>query len=58
MSNKVLIYSSIISFLIILWMGYTGLISYSIDTKIVPDLAFFNLIFLNNIITIKVYYYD
>ncbi len=45
--KKSLIYSSIISFLIILWMGYTGLISYSIDTKIVPDLAFFNLIFLN-----------
>ena len=46
--KKSLIYSSIFSFLIVLWMGYTGLISISIDPKIIPDLAFFNLVFLNN----------
>ena len=46
--KKSLIYSSILSFLIVLWMGYTGLISFSIDPKIIPDLAFFNLMFLNN----------
>ena len=46
--KKSLIYSSILSFLIVLWMGYTGLISFSIDPKIIPDLAFFNLVFLNN----------
>ena len=46
--KKSLIYSSIFSFLIVLWMGYTGLISFSIDPKIIPDLAFFNLVFLNN----------
>ena len=28
-------------------MGYTGLISFSIDEKINPDLAFFNLILSN-----------
>ena len=46
--KKSLIYSSIISFLIVLWMGYTGLISFSLDSKVIPDLAFFNLVFLNN----------
>ena len=29
-------------------MGYTGLISFSLDSKVIPDLAFFNLVFLNN----------
>ncbi len=53
--KKSLIYSSIISFLIVLWMGYTGLISFSIDSKINPDLAFFKLIFLNNNIIIVVF---
>ncbi len=42
-----LIYSSIIIFFIIFWMGYTGLISYSLNSKVVPDLAFFDLIFNN-----------
>jgi Na+/proline symporter len=42
-----LIYSSIIIFFIVFWMGYSGLISYSINSKVVPDLAFFDLI-LNN----------
>jgi len=46
--KKSLIYSSIISFLIVLWMGYTGLISYSIDPKIKPDLAFFKLMLLDD----------
>ena len=46
--KKSLIYSSIISFLIVFYMGYTGLISFSIDSKIKPDVAFFNLIFLNS----------
>ena len=50
--KKSLIYSSIISFLIVLWMGYSGLISVSIDSKINPDLAFFKLIFLNDNILI------
>ncbi len=41
--KKSLIYSSIISFLIVFWMGYTGLISFSLDPKIRPDLAFFKI---------------
>ena len=40
-----LIYSSIIVFFIVFWMGYTGLISYSLNSKTIPDLAFFDLIF-------------
>ena len=52
--KKSLIYSSIISFLIVLWMGYTGLISFSIDSKIIPDLAFFKLILLNDNVLIIV----
>ncbi len=46
--KKSLIYSSIISFLIVLWMGFTGLISFSIDPKIIADLAFFKLMLLND----------
>ena len=42
--KKSLIYSSIIIFLIVLWMGYTGLISFSLNPKVEPDLAFFDLI--------------
>ena len=42
-----LIYSSIIIFFIVFWMGYSGLISYSLNAKIIPDLAFFELV-LNN----------
>jgi Na+/proline symporter len=42
-----LIYSSIIKIFIVFWMGYSGLISYSLNTKVIPDLAFFDLI-LNN----------
>ncbi len=40
-----LIYSSVIIFFIVFWMGYSGLISYSLNSKVVPDLAFFDLIF-------------
>ncbi len=39
-----LIYSSIIIFFIVFWMGYSGLISYSLNSKVIPDLAFFELI--------------
>ena len=39
-----LVYSSIIIFFIVFWMGYTGLLSYSLNTKVIPDLAFFDLI--------------
>ena len=46
--KKSLIYSSIITFLIVLWMGYTGLISFSLNSKVMPDLAFFDLILSNN----------
>ncbi len=52
--KKSLIYSSIISFLIVLWMGYTGLISFSIDPEISPDLAFFKLMLLNDNVLIVV----
>ena len=52
--KKSLIYSSIISFFIVFWMGYTGLISFSLDPKIKPDLAFFKLILLNENVLIIV----
>jgi len=39
-----LIYSSIIIFFIVFWMGYSGLISYSLNPQVIPDLAFFDLI--------------
>ena len=39
-----LIYSSMIIFFIVFWMGYSGLISYSLNSKVAPDLAFFDLI--------------
>ncbi|MDB9744826.1 sodium:solute symporter, partial [Pelagibacteraceae bacterium] len=42
-----LIYSSIIIFFIVFWMGYSGLISYSLNSKVIPDLAFFDLILSN-----------
>ena len=50
--KKSLIYSSIIIFLIVLWMGYTGLISFSLNQKVKPDLAFFNLILSNSYLLI------
>ena len=52
--KKSLIYSSIISFLIVLWMGYTGLISFSLDPKIKPDLAFFKIMLSNDNVLIIV----
>ena len=39
-----LVYSSIIIFFVVFWMGYTGLLSYSLNSKVIPDLAFFDLI--------------
>ena len=36
-------------------MGYTGLISFSLDPKIKPDLAFFELMLLNDNILIIVF---
>ena len=52
--KKSLIYSSIISFLIVFWMGYTGLISFSLDPKIKPDLAFFKIMLSNDNVLIIV----
>ena len=48
-----LIISSFIVFFIVFWMGYTGLISYSLNPNITPDLAFFELVLnkKNSIIT-------
>ena len=46
--KKSLIYSSIIVFFIVFWMGYTGLISFSLNPKVIPDLAFFDLVLSNN----------
>tara|TARA_Y100000591_G_scaffold17803_1_gene13346 strand:- start:219 stop:1667 length:1449 start_codon:yes stop_codon:yes gene_type:complete len=46
--RKSLIYSSIIVFFIVFWMGYTGLISFSLNSKVIPDLAFFDLVLSNN----------
>ena len=39
-----LIYSSIIIFFIVFWMGYSGLIAFSLNPNLVPDLGFFDLI--------------
>ena len=39
-----LIYSSVIIFFIVFWMGYTGLIAFSLNPNLVPDLGFFDLI--------------
>jgi len=50
--KKSLIYSSIITLLIVLWMGYTGLISFSLNSKVIPDLAFFDLILSRNFLLI------
>ena len=50
--KKSLIYSSIITLLIVFWMGYTGLISFSLNSKVIPDLAFFDLILSNNYLLI------
>ena len=46
--KKSLISSSIIIFFIVFWMGYSGLISYSLNSKVVPDLAFFDLVLDKN----------
>ncbi len=51
-----LVYSSIIIFFIVFWMGYSGLISYSLNSKVIPDLAFFDLILneKNSIVVITI----
>ena len=47
-NNNVLEKSLIVSFIaiipIVLFMGFSGLVAVSVDTKVVPDLAFFSLI--------------
>ena len=43
--KKSLINSSVIIFIIVFWMGYTGLLSFSLNSNVIPDLAFFDLIF-------------
>ncbi len=50
--KKSLIYSSVITLLIVLWMGYTGLISFSLNSNVIPDLAFFDLILSKNYLLI------
>ncbi len=50
--KRSLIYSSIIIFIIVFWMGYTGLISISLNSKVLPDLAFFDLIISKNYLII------
>ena len=50
--KKSLICSSIIIFTIVFWMGYSGLISLSLNSKVIPDLAFFDLVLNNNYIII------
>ena len=42
--KKSLIYSFVIILFIVFWMGYSGLISISLNSKVIPDLAFFDLI--------------
>ena len=39
-----LIYSSILIFFIVFWMGYSGLIAYSLNPEVIPDLGFFDLL--------------
>ena len=44
-----LVYSSIIIFLIVFWFGYSGLLSVSLNSEIIPDLAFFEIILKDQI---------
>ena len=39
-----LIYSSLVTFIIVFWMGYTSLLSLCLNSKVRPDLAFFDLL--------------
>ena len=39
-----LIYSSFLIFFIVFWMGYSGLIAYSLNPDVIPDLGFFDLL--------------
>ena len=42
-----LIYSSVIIFFIVFWMGYSGLIAVSLNPEVRPDLGFFDLLLSN-----------
>ncbi len=50
--KKSLIYSSIIIFLIVFWMGFSGILSISLNEQVIPDLAFFELILIKKNILI------
>tara|TARA_B100000579_G_scaffold420208_1_gene419650 strand:+ start:26 stop:1087 length:1062 start_codon:yes stop_codon:yes gene_type:complete len=50
--KKSLIYSSIIIFLIVFWMGFSGILSISLNDQVIPDLAFFELILIKKNILI------
>ena len=54
--KKSLITSSIIIFFIVFWMGYTGLVSFSLNSNVRPDLAFFQLLLnkKNSVVTIGI----
>ena len=39
-----LIYSSLIVFIIVFYIGYSGLVSFALNSKVIPDLAFFDLL--------------
>ena len=57
-NNKVLKKSLFISFLIIIpivfFMGFSGLVAVSIDSNVVADLAFFSLLFKDQVLTLSV----
>ena len=38
--------------MIVFWTGYTGLISFSLNPEVIPDLAFFDLVLSNNYLLI------
>ncbi len=49
-----LVYSSLIIFLIVFWMGYTGLLSYSLNSEVISDMAFFDLLLVKNNSTVVI----
>tara|TARA_B100000678_G_scaffold103002_1_gene85990 strand:+ start:130 stop:1560 length:1431 start_codon:yes stop_codon:yes gene_type:complete len=57
-NNKVLKKSLFISFLIIIpivfFMGFSGLVAVSIDSNVVADLAFFSLLFKDQVLTLSI----
>tara|TARA_B100002051_G_C16728533_1_gene636765 strand:+ start:699 stop:2150 length:1452 start_codon:yes stop_codon:yes gene_type:complete len=46
--KKSLINSSIIVFLVVFWLGFSGIISISLNDKVIPDLAFFEIILIKS----------